>query len=137
MSIVNPVKVRMVCEVFPCKSKAMYMIGQPNRKQGNFYVCEEHLKEIVEGGSAFLKESSTKQSIPEVKVAETVITKVEEKQESEVVVPFSDEIAPTELPRPSTDTYTCKHCGEQFPKNSDGKIDLMKHSKVCPNKPKS
>lgn len=126
-SIVNPVSVRMVCSVFPCREKANYMIGEPNRKQTNFYVCEKHLKQILDGASELFNPTTAKDPVVDP-IVEAEVT-------DDIVVPFTDEVAPTEAPRPQDGTYACKHCGDQFPRSSDGKIELMKHSKVCPNKP--
>lgn len=33
------------------------------------------------------------------------------------------------------EVYSCKYCGEKFPKTPEGRSELMRHSKVCPAKP--
>lgn len=56
MSIVNEVRARVRCEVYPCKNRAVAAIGPENRRQICFNVCEDHLRQIVEDGAALLTE---------------------------------------------------------------------------------
>lgn len=56
-------------------------------------------------------------------------TEVENAEETEQLAPEPEEKSVT------VEVYTCKHCGETFPKTNAGRSALMIHSKNCPSKP--
>ena len=59
-------------------------------------------------------------------------TDTTEQAEPTALVTTSKEEVTAEV---AQEVYTCRHCGMTFPKTKEGKIELMKHSKICPKKP--
>ena len=62
MSLVNRVRPKVRCQVHPCREKAEFAIGPANKRRILYYVCETHLKQILDDGAAVLSNTPT---IPE------------------------------------------------------------------------
>ena len=145
MSLINKVKARVRCEVYPCKGRAEYSIG--NRRQTSFLVCGEHLRQIVEEGAVMLEENGkedlrnqhNEETEGEAQILDTADKAGSNETTEDKIQSDDDNLDETaaineEVSADETQTiapYNCKHCGEPF----QTKPELMTHSKICPKRP--
>lgn len=110
------------CNVGGCNERACIRIGHPYRRGNWFYICEPHLKVLLEEGPSFLSELPNLKKPKAIKkpdkpVAEPVIqepaAEITETAEEPAIAEPAVELAP--VPE-EQEYYICKQCGERFKK---------------------
>lgn len=111
---VTPYLRRSRCDVPGCRNMAEYQVGtRANRPM--FILCGDHAMDLYGAIS-----SGMMKVIKEKKKEEKAEAPVEVKEEPKAETPKNEE-----------EFYTCKYCGQKFPKSEMTKQEFMAHCRAC------
>lgn len=122
-NLVRKTLVKVVCDTYTCRNMAEFEIGHEAQRALCSHYCKECMEEIVKDASKMLDIKEKYSSVPE-NDTQTYDIELNEKEESE------ERPEVVEEPEEEKEYYTCKYCGERFPK-PEGLSEYRSHVMKC------